>query len=100
MMIIREIMHCKPGKVRPLLDKFLTMSKLMEKWGMGRMRVMTDVSGERFWTLVAEIEVAKLDDFLSMTGMTEEQGKEFEKVMQGYHDLVDVGRREIYKLEG
>jgi hypothetical protein len=26
--------------------------------------------------------------------------KEFEKIMTGYHDLVDSGRREIYKLEG
>ena len=99
-MLVREIMHCKPGKVRPLLDKFLAMSKLMEQWGMGRMRVMTDVSGERFWTLVAEIEVESLEDFLSMSGMTPEQGKEFEKIMQGYHDVVDFGRREIYKIEG
>ena len=25
---------------------------------------------------------------------------EFETIMQGYHDLVDVGKREIYKIEG
>ena len=31
MMLVREIMHCKPGKVRPLVEKFLAMSKLMEK---------------------------------------------------------------------
>ncbi len=32
--------------------------------------------------------------------MSEEVGKEMEKLMQGYHDLVDYGRREIYKIEG
>jgi len=25
--------------------------------------------------------------------------KEFEKLMEGYHDLVDYGKREIYKIE-
>jgi hypothetical protein len=33
MLLIREIMYCKPGKVRPLVDKFLAMSKLGEKSG-------------------------------------------------------------------
>ena len=32
-LLIREIMHCKPGKVRPMVDKFLAMSKLNEKRG-------------------------------------------------------------------
>jgi len=26
--------------------------------------------------------------------------KKYEKLMEGYHDLVDYGRREIYKIEG
>ena len=25
--------------------------------------------------------------------------KEFQEAMQGYHDLIDTGRREIYQLE-
>ena len=33
-------------------------------------------------------------------GMSPELGKEFDKVMEGYHDLVEWGRREIYKIEG
>lgn len=103
MLIVREIMYCKPGKVRPLVEKFLAMSKLMQKSGMGAMRVMTDVSTDRYWTLVAEMEMANLADFDKMMageGMSEADGKEFEKIMQGYHDLVESGRREIYKLEG
>ena len=99
MLLVREIMHCKPGKVRPLVEKFLAMNKLMEKSGMGRMRIMTDVSAERYWTIVSESEVESLDAYLAMTGMSAEDAKEFEKIMQGYHDLVDVGRREIYKIE-
>ena len=103
MLMIREVMHCKPGKVRPLVDKFLAMSKLMQKSGVGKMRVLTDVSAERYWTAVAEMEVPNLKSFEEMLagqGMSEADNKEFEKIMSGYHDLVERGRREIYKIEG
>ena len=102
MLVIREVMNCKPGKVRPLVDKFKAMSKLMEKSG-GKMRLMTDVAAERYWTVVAEMEVENLGKFEAMMageGMSEADGKQFEEIMKGYHDLVDVGRREIFKLEG
>ena len=33
-------------------------------------------------------------------GISEKGQKEFEKIMEGYHDLVDHGRREIYRIEG
>jgi hypothetical protein len=102
MLLIREIMYCKPGKVRPLVEKFQAMSKLSEKLGMGKMRVMTDVSAERYWTLVSEMEVPSLKAFEEMfepTGKNEKDMKEFEKIMEGYHDLVLQGRREIYKIE-
>jgi hypothetical protein len=98
MLLIREIMYCKPGKVRPLVEKFLTMGKLMDKHGWGKMRVMTDLSAERYWTLVSEIEVESLEKFMTMDG-NEEMGKEFEAIMKGYHDLVESGRREIYTIE-
>ena len=103
MVIVREIMFCKPGKVRPLVEKFLAMKALMARNGMPAMRVMTDVSTDRYWTLVAEMEVASLAEFeksMQPTSMNEADTREFEKIMQGYHDLVESGRREIYKLEG
>jgi hypothetical protein len=49
------------------------------------------------------MEVASLEAFekmMSAPPASESDQKEFEKVMSGYHDLVDSGRREIYKLEG
>jgi hypothetical protein len=103
MLLIREIMHCKPGKVRPMVDKFLKMSQLNEKAGYGKMRVMTDFAGERYWTIEAEFEVESMKEFESMMtgeGMSPEMGKEFEKVMDGYHDLVEWGKREVFKIEG
>jgi len=103
MLLIREIMYCKPGKVRPMVEKFLGMAKLSAKVGMPKMRVMTDFCAERYWTLVAEMEVASMDDFERMMqgdGQDSEDMKEFETLMKGYHEFVDHGRREIYKIEG
>jgi hypothetical protein len=99
MLMIREVMSCKPGKVKPMVEKFLAMSKVMDKNGMGKMRVLTDVSGERYWTIVAEFEVESLDKFMAMMNNSP-QMKEIEPIMKDYHDLVDHGRREIYKVEG
>jgi hypothetical protein len=102
MLLVREIMYCKPGKVRPLVDKFLAMGKLSEKLGMPKMRVMTDYSSERYWMLVAEMEVESLQAFEAMfqgEGQNAEDLKKMEEIMKGYHDLVESGRREIYKIE-
>ena len=98
MFLVRDIMYCKPGKVRPMAEKFLALAKLGEKMGFGSMRVMTDVSAERYWTVVSEIEVSSLEEHAKRT--RESMGiKEFQEVMKGYHDLIDHGRREIYQLE-
>lgn len=99
MLLIRDIMYCKPGKVRPMVAKFLQMAKLSEEMGMGKMRVLTDVSAERFWTIVSEFEVPSLEAFMNMGQSNSEQMKKFEEIMKGYHDLVDHGRREIYTIE-
>ena len=103
MLLVREIMYCKPGKVRPMVEKFLAMSKLNEKMGMGKMRVMTDFCAERYWTIVCEFEVASLQAFETMMrgeGASPEDMKEMESLMKGYHDLVEYGKREIYTIEG
>ena len=103
MLLVREIMYCKPGKVRPLVEKFLEMDKLGRKAGLPGMKIMTDFCAERFWTIVAEIEVKSIDEFEKMMrgdGQSAEDMKKMEKIMEGYHDLVVKGRREIYKLEG
>ena len=102
MLLVREVMYCKPGKVRPMVEKSLAMARLMEKSGQGKMRVMTDFVSERYWTAIMEFEVKDLksfDDMMAGVGMSESDSREFENVMKGYHDLVEHGRREIYKIE-
>ncbi len=104
MLLVREIMYCKPGKVRPLVEKFLAMNKLGPKVGMPPMRIMTDLVAERYWTVISEMEVESLQAFEEMfsaqvQGQDPEATKQFEEIMKGYHDLVEHGRREIYKIE-
>lgn len=102
MLLIREVFHCRPGKVRPLLDKFRAMGKLGEAAGQGKTRLLTDFAGARYWTLIAEVEVPSMQAFEEMMqgkGMTEENEKEFGRIMEGYHDLVESGHREVYKIE-
>ena len=102
MLIVREIMYCKPGKVRPLVEKFVAMNQLGVKMGMPKMKIMTDVSAERYWTVVSEMEIEnwqKFEDMMSGSGSNQEDMKKFEELMKGYHELVDSGKREVYKLE-
>ena len=98
MLLIREIFYCKPGKVRPMVDKFKAMAKLSEKRGMPKARVMTDLSAERYWTVISEFEVPSLEAFMEM-GQNAEDAKAMDEIMKGYHDLVEHGRREIYTIE-
>jgi hypothetical protein len=49
------------------------------------------------------MEVASLDEFEKLmqgTGQNAEDLKEMERLMEGYHDLVESGSREIYSIEG
>ncbi len=104
MLLVREIMYCKPGQVRPMVKKFLAMNKSNAKVGMPQMRVMTDFIAEQYWTIVAEMEVENVAEFEKMMQGGGEQNaeamKEMEEIMKDYHDFVVRGRREVYKIEG
>ena len=98
MYVIREVVHCKPGKVRQMVDKFRGISTVMKDMGHEPLRLLTDVTGEPFWTIVAEVKVEKIDDFFAMeqTLMTNDG---LRQAMADYHALVEDGRREIYRIE-
>jgi hypothetical protein len=98
MYVIREVMHCKPGKVRQMVEKFRAIGTVMKDMGHEPLRLLTDVTGEHFWTVVAEAKVEKIDDFFAMEQKL--MGSEvLARTMADYHDLVDDGRREIYRIE-
>ena len=98
MYLIREVLNCKPGKVRQMLEKFRSISAVMKETGREPMRLLTDVAGEPYWTIIAEAKVEKIDDFFAMehTLMSNET---LRKAMADYHELVATGRREIYRIE-
>jgi hypothetical protein len=98
MYVIREVLNCKPGKVRPMVEKFMGLSAALVEMGQQPLRVLTDVTSEPFWTIVVEANVEKIDDFfiLEQKLMANESVR---KSMGDYHGLIDRGRREIYRLE-
>ena len=98
MFVVRDIMHCKPGQVRSMVGKFQQLSKAAKKMGYTPMRILTDVSGERYWTVVAEQEVDNLEKYTADMGKMMAD-KNFQKIMKDYHEFVESGHRQIFKLE-
>ena len=98
MYVIREVLHCKPGKVRQMAEKFRAISHALQEMGHEPMRLLTDVTGEPFWTIVAEARVEKIDDFFAVEQKLT-ANESMRKVMADYHDLVESGRREIFRVE-
>jgi hypothetical protein len=98
MYVIREVLNCRPGKVRDMVEKFQSISMVLTEMGQEPLRVLTDVSGEPFWTIVAEAKVEKIEDFFAVEQRLM-ANESLRKTMADYHDLVDRGRREIYRIE-
>ena len=98
MYLAREIMHCKPGHAKDLVANFKELSKVFEKKGLPKFRILTDVAGEQYWTVVVEQEVKDLDEHAEMARQTMTD-PDAQRVMKNYHDFVESGRREFYKIE-
>ena len=97
MYVVRDIFRCKPGKAKDLVAKFKRSIASMERDdGFANTRVMVDAVAD-YWTVVIESDVATLEQF-------EQHQREFSarpevrEAMEGYMDLVEGGRREIWRL--
>ena len=97
MYVVRDIFRCKPGKAKDLVAKFKQTFASMEKDdGFANIRVMVDAVAD-YWTVVVESDVATLAEF-------ERHQSEFgtrpevRAAMEGYMDLVEGGRREIWRI--
>jgi hypothetical protein len=88
----------RAGNSRVMVEKFRTISTVLKEMGQEPLRVLTDVTGEPFWTIVAEAKVEKIDDFFA-TEQSLMANETLRKTMVDYHDLIDGGRREIYRIE-
>ena len=98
MYMFREVLYCKPGKVKALAEKFKALGEILKGMGYQPFRLYTDASGERFWTLVLESEAESIESFFEMEAQVMAKS-EAQKAMSGYHDLVLEGRREVYRVE-
>jgi hypothetical protein len=98
MYVIREVLNCKPGKVREMVEKFRGLSTVLVEMGQEPLRVLTDVTGEPFWTIVVEATVEQIDDFFAIEQRLMANDT-VRKTMSDYHSLIDRGRREIYRIE-
>ena len=98
MYVIREVLNCKPGKVRQMVEKFTQISMVLKDMGHEPMRILTDVTGEPYWTVIAEAKVEKIDDFFAVEQKLT-ANESVGKAMADYHDLVESGRREIFRVE-
>lgn len=98
MYVIREVLSCKPGQVRPMVEKFRTLSAVLVDMGHEPLRLLTDIAGEPFWTVIAEVQVEKIDDFFALEQKLR-ANERLRATMADYHSLVQRGRREIYQLE-
>ncbi len=98
MYVIREILNCKPGKVRAMVENFQTISTALRAMNRPPLRLLTDVTGEPFWTLVVEATVETVDEFFEMekAAMANESVR---NKLAGFHELVQAGRREVYRIE-
>jgi hypothetical protein len=98
MYLIREVLRCKPGKVRQMVEKFRGVSTVMKDMGHEPFRLLTDATGEPFWTIVAETQAKTIDEFFAVEQKLM-ANETLRQIMADYHDLVESGRREIFRVE-
>lgn len=97
MYVVRDIFRCKPGKAKDLIARFKASLKSAEQHdGFSNSRVLVDVVAD-YWTVVIESDVASLEQFEQH--MREWGARaEVREAMEGYMDLVEGGRREIFRI--
>jgi hypothetical protein len=99
MYVIRETLNCRPGKVRAMIEGFQVISRALQDMERRPLRLLTDVAGEDFWTLVVEATVESMDEFVALEG-TLMANDSVRSAMAGYHELIQSGRRQILRVEG
>ena len=97
MYLEREIFHAKVGKAGQLVKLFKEIDKLTRGKKFKKARILTDLSG-RYWTVVFEREVKSLDGLAAETRNLGKNPK-LKALFKEYHDLVEGGYRELYKIE-
>jgi len=97
MYMIRDVFRCKPGKSRAVAEKFkATVASLEAMDGFYNCRVLLDFVAD-YWTVVLQAEVPDLRTFEEHMASFSAR-PEIKEKLAGYLDMVDGGRREIYRI--
>lgn len=97
MYVVRDVFRCKPGQAKEIARRFRAAFEALEAAGEpGSGRILVDAVAD-YWTVVLESEVADLAEFERQMAAW---GKvpAVAEIMRGYMDLVDGGRREIFRV--
>lgn len=97
MVMVREVLNCNPGQVRGLVAKFQALGEVMQEMGLEPFRLYTDLAGQDFWTLVLEREYENVEAVFAIESQVM-SNPAAQAAMEGYHEHVVRGRREIYKV--
>jgi hypothetical protein len=97
MYFVREVFQAKVGKAGQLVKLFKEFDRHTRGRNFKKGKILSDLSG-KYWTVVYEREVKSIDKLAIETRRISKDPK-LKALFKNYHDLVDGGHRELYKIE-
>jgi hypothetical protein len=96
--MIREVFHCKRGKVPVILDDVKIIIEFMKSQGITDHKLYVDIAQDMD-TVFHEYEVDSLDQyFAAERGVFVNPTPEIRQLIDHYNDNTVAGRREIYEV--
>lgn len=97
MILIRDILHCKPGKTQAVIEKFKAALPIIEReQKIKNARILVDYIST-YWTVVLESEADSLETFEQQM-VQYGQSPDFQNAVKGYMDFLEGGHREIFRI--
>jgi len=96
--MIREVFHCKRGKVPVILDDVKIIIEFMKGQGITAHKLYVDIAQDMD-TVFHEYEVDSLDQYFAFErGVFVNPTPETRQLIDHYNDNTVAGRREIYEV--
>jgi hypothetical protein len=96
--MIREVFHCKRGKVPVILDDVKIIIEFMKGQGITDHKLYVDIAQDMD-TVFHEYEVDSLDQYFALErGVFVNPTPEIRQLIDHYNDNTVAGRREIYEV--
>ena len=96
--MIREVFHCKRGKVPVILDDVKIIIEFMKSQGITDHKLYVDIAQDMV-TVFHEYEVDSLDKYFAFErGVFVNPTPETRQLVDHYNDNTVAGRREIYEV--